>query len=274
MNRDDVRVCVLTLEGTNCEDETLHAFASLGAKSERVHLNQLVRDPPGRHRSLADYQVLVLPGGFSSGDYVRAGAIWASRMRSGLRDDLRAFAEEGKPVVGICNGFQALVELGFLPAMDGDTEIPQAALATNDSGHYECRPSILRYENRGRCGPLALLPRDGILQAPSAHTEGKFTFPQGKEEAMWEALREADQLLFRYVDPNGGYADYPWNPNGSLYNIAGVCSPAGNVLGLMPHPERSFSRYLHPDWTRSGAEADGDGRLFFDSILTYVTESF
>ncbi len=274
MNRDDVRVCVLTLEGTNCEDETVRAFASLGANPERVHLNQLVRDPPGRHRALEDYHALVLPGGFSSGDYVRAGAIWASRLRSGLQSDLRVFVEEGKPVVGICNGFQALVELGFLPGLGGETDIPQAALATNDSAHYECRPSLLRYENRGRCGPLALLPRDGILQAPSAHTEGKFTVPQGEEEAVWGALLEADQLLFRYVDPEGAYAGYPWNPNGSLYNIAGVCNPEGNVLGLMPHPERSFSRYLHPDWTRSGEEGDGDGRLFFESILTYVTEAF
>ncbi|MFQ5920157.1 MAG: phosphoribosylformylglycinamidine synthase subunit PurQ, partial [Thermoplasmata archaeon] len=189
-------------------------------------------------------------------------------------DDLRAFVEERKPVVGICNGFQALVELGFLPALGGDTETPQASLATNDSAHYECRPSMLRYENRGRCEPLALLPRDAVLQAPSAHTEGKFTFPQGREETMWQALREADQLLFRYVDPEGRYAGYPWNPNGSLFNIAGVCNPAGNVLGLMPHPERSFSRYLHPDWTRSIEDTLGDGHLFFDSILTYVTESF
>ncbi|MFQ5552137.1 MAG: phosphoribosylformylglycinamidine synthase subunit PurQ [Thermoplasmata archaeon] len=274
MNREETKVCILTVEGTNCEDETLYAFASLGANPELVHLNQMVRESPGLHRVLEDYQVLVLPGGFSSGDYVRAGAIWASRMRSGLRDDLRAFVEEGKPVVGICNGFQVLVELGLLPAIGGETEIPQASLATNDSAHYECRPSLLRYENRGRCGPLALLPHGAMLQAPSAHTEGKFTFPRGQQEAMWEALREEDQLLFRYVDPDGAYADYPWNPNGSLYNIAGVCNPEGNVLGLMPHPERSFSRFLHPDWTRTREEADGDGRAFFDSILTYVTESF
>lgn len=269
MRRDEMRACVLTVEGANCEDETVRAFQALGAQAERVHLNQLVRDVGARRRRLDDYHVLVVPGGFSSGDYVRAGAIWAARMR-GLRKDLDAFVDAGKVVVGICNGFQVLVEMGLLPALGGETEVPQAVLATNDTAHYECRPSLLRFENRGRCGPLARFRPGEVMLAPSAHTEGKFTFPAGKEEAMWEALVEADQLLFRYVDPAGGYGGYPWNPNGSFQNVAGVCNPEGNVLGLMPHPERSFSRYLHPDWTRGRPGEEGDGRRFFESIVRYV----
>ncbi len=275
LKQGEVRACVLLIEGTNCEDETRHVFEDLGAQAEKAHLNQLVRDVPGdAKRSLEDYQVLVFPGGFSSGDYVRAGAIWAARVKSCLLPDLKKFVDEGKALVGICNGFQVLVEMGFLPAIGGISDVPQAALATNDSAYYECRPSLLKFENRGLCGPLSKLARDQVMLAPSAHTEGKFTLPQGEEKRMLDALIENDQILFRYVDVDGNYAGYPWNPNGSAYNIAGVCNPEGNVLGLMPHPERSFYRYLHPDWTRGGGDLYGDGRLFFESILEYVTRSF
>ncbi len=275
MKRRDVRACILLMEGTNCEDETFHAFENLGANPERVHLNQLVRDVPrDRRRSLEDYHVLVFPGGFSSGDYVRAGAIWAARVKSRLMKDLRTFAEEGRAVVGICNGFQALVELGLLPAIGGISETPQAALATNDSARYECRPSLLRFENRGLCKPLSLFKEGQVMLAPSAHTEGKLTFPQGEEDRMLRVLMDSDQINFRFVDPDGNYGGYPWNPNGSIYNIAGLCSPQGNVIGLMPHPERSFYRHLHPDWTRGGDGLYGDGKPFFESVLKYVTRTF
>ncbi len=274
MRNEEVKVCVLLMEGTNCEDETHGAFKALGAGPEKVHLNQLTRVvPQDLRRSLADYHVLVFPGGFSSGDYVRAGAIWAARAKSGLLSDIVEFVEEGKPVVGICNGFQALVEMGLLPAIGGISDVPQAVLATNDSAHYECRPSLLRFENDGVCRPLALFKKGRVMLAPSAHTEGKLTFPQGEEEKMLEALGDGDQVLFRYVDPQGDYAGYPWNPNGSIDNIAGICNPEGNVLGLMPHPERSFHRHLHPDWTRGDA-SEGDGRLFFESVMRYVTRKF
>jgi phosphoribosylformylglycinamidine synthase len=272
---EDVRVAILLIEGTNCEDETFRAFRTLGARPERLHLNQLVKDVPQEmRRSLEDYDILVFPGGFSSGDYVRAGAIWAARLKSSLMKDLERFVDKGKPLVGICNGFQVLVELGLLPAVDGIGEVPQAALATNDSARYECRPTLLKSENSGTCGPLALFRRGSVMLAPSAHTEGKLTFPKVEEERMLQALIDGDQIVFRYVDPEGRYAGYPWNPNGSIQNIAGICNPQGNVLGLMPHPERSFFGYLHPDWTRRENGPQGDGRLFFESILDYVTRSF
>lgn len=275
MKPEEVRVCVLLIEGTNCEDETAAVFRELGARPEKVHLNQLVKDvPPARRRSLEDYHLLVFPGGFSSGDYVRAGAIWAARVKSRLVPDLRAFVDEGKPIVGICNGFQVLVETGLLPAFDGISAQPEAVLATNDSAHYECRPSLLRFENGGRAAPLAGFEEGHVMLAPSAHTEGKFMFPRGREAGLLERLRENDQILFRYVDPEGNYARYPWNPNGSLANVAGICDPHGTVLGLMPHPERSFSRYLHPDWTRGDGGEVGDGRLFFESLMAYVTGRF
>ncbi len=225
-------------------------------------------------RNLEDYHVLVFPGGFSSGDYVRGGAIWAARVKSRLLGDIVAFVDEGKPVVGICNGYQVLVELGLLPALGGISDVPQAVLATNDSARYECRPTLLKFENGHVCEPLALFERGSVMLAPSAHSEGKLTFPQGEEERMLESLLEGDQVLFRYVDPEGHYAGYPWNPNGSIDNIAGICNPEGNVVGLMPHPERSFHRHLHPDWTRGGNTPQGDGRLFFESLMKYVTGRF
>lgn len=275
MRIGDVQACVLRIEGTNCEDETYNAFRALGASAERVHLNQLVRDvAPNLRRRLEDYHLLVIPGGFSSGDYVRAGAIWAARVRSRLLPDLEAFVDDEKPVIGVCNGFQVLVEMGFLPAINGISDSPEMALATNDSAHYECRPSLLRYENHGTCGPLSGFQRGQVMLAPSAHTEGKVTFAIGEEKMMLDTLTEADQILFRYVDPQGEYAGYPWNPNGSFDDLAGICNPAGNVIGLMPHPERSFYRHLYPDWTREAEGSSVEGRLFFESILRYVTKAF
>lgn len=275
MKPKEVRVAVLHVEGTNCEEETVGAFRALGADAERIHLNQLVREVSMEwRRSLDDYHVLVFPGGFSSGDYVRAGAIWAARAKSRLLGEMEAFIEAGKPVVGICNGFQVLVEMGFLPGPEVPEEGPQAVLATNDSAHYECRPTLLRYENRGHCAPLARFARGQVMLAPSAHTEGKLTLPQNRQAELLARLEAEDQVLFRYVDPSGTSGGYPWNPNGSVDDIAGLCSPEGTVLGLMPHPERSFYRHLHPDWTRDEATSAGDGRLFFESLVEYVTRRF
>lgn len=268
----DVRVCVLRIEGTNCEDEAAQAFASVGASPEKVHLKQLLGQcPPDLRRDLGSYDVLMLPGGFSAGDYVRAGAIFAARMKSGLRKDMVRFVEDGKPVIGVCNGFQILVELGLLPAMDGTmSETPEAALYTNDSGRFECRPTLLRQEKRGRSPFTSLIPRGTVVMYPSAHAEGKLMFPRGRRKRMLERLLDNDQVVFRYVDPDGEYAGYPWCPNGSLYNIAGICNPAGNVLGLMPHPERVLRRETHPDWTRTGRGDEGDGLSLFRSAVESV----
>jgi len=275
---DEVRVCVLRIEGTNCEDETHQAFARLGASPEKVHLKQISGDAPNAlRRDLEEYHVLALPGGFSSGDYVRAGAIFAARMKSSVESDLRCFVEAGKPVMGICNGFQILVELGLLPALDGVMdEHPQAALSTNESGRFECIPTLLRHENRGNCIFTRNLKRGEVVMFPSAHAEGNLKFPRGTEGEIIDRLEENDQLVFKYVDREGESGGYPWNPNGSLDDIAGICNPQGNVMGLMPHPERVFYRYSHPDWTRDSKDpmGAGDGRAVFESALSYVTSIF
>ena len=269
MRPEDIRVCVLRIEGTNCEDETYNAFKILGADPEKVHLNQLDGHAPERmRRSLEDYDVLALPGGFSAGDYIRAGAIFAARIRSALSGDLTRFVEQEKPVIGICNGFQILVELGLLPAFDEPmSPMPTAALFTNDSARFECRPTLLRNDNRGNCLFTSRIPKGEVVMFPSAHAEGKLL---SMDPDLVERLDDNDQIVFRYVDQDGIQSGYPWNPNGSPDDIAGICNPAGNVLGLMPHPERALSRFTHPDWTRGYEKEEGDGLAVFRSIMDHV----
>jgi len=278
LRREDVRVAILRIEGTNCEQEMHESFARLGASPEIIHLKQLLgRDVvDGERRELFDYQLLMFPGGFSAGDYVRAGAIWAARIKAHLRDELTAFVKEGYPIGGVCNGFQVLVEMGLLPALDGVmSDRPEAVLQTNDSDRFECRPTLLRHDNNGKCVFTGRLPKGEVRMIPSAHAEGKLLFPSGESERILRALEDNDQIVFRYVDPGGGCAGYPWNPNGSTDGIAGICNPDGNVFGMMPHPERVFYRHQHPDWTHTGLGDDvGDGRALFESVLEYVVRRF
>lgn len=265
----EVKVCVLRIEGTNCEDEMAEAFRMVGATSEKVHLKQLTGQAPKElKRNLEDYDILALPGGFSAGDYVRAGAIFAARMRSALGPQIRKFVESEKPVLGVCNGFQILVELGLLPALD-DVMSPQptAALYTNDSARFECRPTLLRNDNRGKCLFTSQVPKKKILCIPSAHAEGKLL---SNDKKFIDKLEENDQIVFRYVGPEGEDPKYPWNPNGSPSDIAGICNPAGNVLGMMPHPERVLTRFTHPDWTRGYDSEEGDGLAIFKSVMKKI----
>lgn len=274
MKASQVRVCVLRIEGTNCEEEMFLSFKRLGAKPEKVHLKQLTGTDVSQDekRSLSDYQILALPGGFSAGDYVRAGAIFAARMKSRLSKDLVEFIRSEKPVLGVCNGFQILVETGLLPAMSGImSEYPEAVLGTNDSARFECRPTLLGKVNRGSCAFTSRISPDKISLIPSAHAEGKLMFPLDRSKAIVKELEENDQIVFKYVDPEGKIAGYPWCPNGATENIAGICNREGNVFGLMPHPERVFFRVTHPDWTRE-TDGPGDGRAVFESVLDYVTK--
>ncbi len=276
MNRGDLKWCVLRIEGTNSEDESVACLQALGVQAEAVHLKQLTGEDVAEHekRSLADYHGLWIAGGFSAGDYIRAGAILAARMKSKLGDQLKDFVAAGKPVLGICNGFQILVELGLLPDLDGVvmTDAPTAALHLNDSGHYECRPSLLRMVNDGTCKFTTTIPKGDVRTIISSHAEGKFLL--ANEEA-YQQLKAQDQIVFTYTDPNGSDdPTYPWTPNGAMHAIAGICNPQGNVFGMMPHPERVFYRRGHPDWTRTGLDAGlgfdvGDGRAVFEAIVQY-----
>jgi phosphoribosylformylglycinamidine synthase subunit PurQ / glutaminase len=267
-----VPVAILTIEGTNCDSELKVALDAVGTDAEIVHLKQFEgRDVgPGARRTLSDYRALFVPGGFSGGDYVRAGAILAARIRAAIGPELEEFVQSGRLVGGICNGFQVVVELGLLPGRPGGRlGPPEAVLQTNDSGRYECRPTFVAWDG-GRFPPLAGVEKGTRFMFPSGHGEGKLVL-SGDAPARLHDLAEAGQVLFRWVAPDGGPATYPWNPNGSEGNVAGLTNPEGNVFGLMPHPERAFYRAQTPDWSRNGGpEGFGDGHRFFEAIARHI----
>lgn len=282
MNLEEVKVCILRMEGTNCEQETFDAFSRLGASPEFVHLKQLEgRDTfAGEGRSLDDYHILMFPGGFSAGDYIRAGAIFAARMKSSIEKDIIRYIEDGKAIGGFCNGFQIMVELGILPAFDCTiSEHPQAVLHANDSGKFECRPTLLKHESSGKCIWTSKMEKGSLSYIPSAHAEGKFMLPhetQEKEDELYHRLFDEDRIVFRYSDPNGDVdATYPFNPNGSRFNIAGITNDTGTVFGMMPHPERVFFRNTHPHWYRRKiGPVEGDGRKIFSSVIDHIIRNF
>ncbi len=282
MQREDIKIGVLRIEGTNCEEESHLAFKRLGATAEKVHLKQLLGQDvsKGEERELQDYDIIMIPGGFSAGDYIRAGAIFGARLKSALKEELKQFVKEKKPILGVCNGFQVLVELGLLPDVEETmSDVPKAALETNDSNRFECRPTLLRVEDDSKCVFTREYDEKETVVYPSAHAEGKLVL---EDDEHLKRLKEKDQVVFRYTHPEGKEPVYPWNPNGSVDNIAGICNEDGNVLGLMPHPERVFYRYQHPDWTRDcdgknkgpKNEEAGDGQPIFESVLNYVEENF
>jgi len=272
MQHHDIKVCILRVGGTNCDAETKRAIDDSGVKAEIVHLNTLVAK-----ENLLDYAALVIPGGFAYGDYVRAGVILAKGILAKLSDQLKQFVKEERPILGICNGFQVLVEAGLLPKFDSVSELPQAALATNVPIGYRCMWVHLKHENAGKCVFTQAIGKGEVLAMPVAHAEGRFMFEREKEHVYLKKLYESDQLVFRYCTEEGEHADgkYPVNPNGAFCDIAGICDSTGTIFGLMPHPERAYYGWQLPEWTRREPVSKyGDGRLIFESVTEYLTKKF
>jgi phosphoribosylformylglycinamidine synthase len=222
------KIIILHVSGTNRDAEAARACELAGGAPEIVHINQL----RAGERKLADYAMLVLPGGFSYGDALGAGARLALDLRVYLEDELNAFVAQDRVVLGICNGFQTLVKCGLLPG-DGSPR-RRATLTENASGHFECRWVHLQVNPASPVRPLATL--DDLIFCPVAHGEGNF---QVVDRATLTQLEQDNLVLFRYVDAQGEPVQgaYPANPNGSIHDIAGLCNARGNVVGLMPHPE-------------------------------------
>jgi len=269
---EEIRVCIMRVGGTNCDAETQRALEDLGVKAEIVHLNDIFR-----RKNLLEYTALVFPGGFSYGDYVRAGAILAKGIVAKLGKDLKQFIKEERPILGICNGFQVLVETGLLPGFDGISALPQVALATNVPIGYRCMWVHLRHENHGKCVFTQEVHRREVLMMPVAHAEGRFMFEMQREKDYLKRLYDDDQLVFRYCTEQGEYAEgqYSDNPNGAFHDIAGICDSTGTIFGLMPHPERAYYGWQLLDWTkRERVPKYGDGKLIFQSMTEYLTKKF
>ncbi len=226
-----MRFGVVVFPGSNCDQDCVHVLRHVLGQDA---LTLWHRDP-----SVRDVDAVILPGGFAYGDYLRAGAVAAT---SPIMPAVRAFAAGGGPVLGICNGFQVLLEAGLLPG----------AMLRNHVLRFQCKPVHIRVESTRT--PFTRGLREGqVLQLPIAHGEGNYFAP----EPLLAAIRDSHQVVFRYCNAEGRvFPDA--NPNGSLDNIAGVCSPRGNVLGLMPHPERASEAIL----------GSTDGRLLFESAIT------
>ncbi len=270
MKLQDMKICVMRVGGTNCDAETQRAFCELGARAETRHLNELAKQ-----RNLLDYNVLVFPGGFSYGDYVRSGAIFARMLTAKLGKELRTFIDQNRPILGICNGFQILVEEGLLPGFEGPSVYPEASLAANIPQGFKCRWVYLKNENRGNCIFTNKIPQGKVLRIPIAHGEGRFLFPNENEKQLLQRLYDNDMIVLRYCNKDGQVADgkYPTNPNGSIYDIAGICNREGTIFGLMPHPERAMYWWQLPDWTSQQSMPQyGDGKLMFESLLGHLAK--
>ncbi|MHB0876642.1 MAG: phosphoribosylformylglycinamidine synthase I [Anaerolineae bacterium] len=260
------RVMILLASGTNRDRDAAVACELAGGEPELVHVNQL----SSGERRLGDYQMLLLPGGFSYGDDLGAGRILATELlyslggsalatelTGAIGDDLHRFAESGKPVIGICNGFQALVKAGYLP---GPPPSQAATLTTNASNRFECRWVYLKVDPAGPC--VFTRGLEELVYCPVAHGEGRFV---PRDAGVLRSLQERHLIALTYVDANGGPAEYPLNPNGSTAGIAGVCNERGNVFGLMPHPEDHVFAQQHPRHTRGESGNSGLG-LFVNGV--------
>jgi phosphoribosylformylglycinamidine synthase len=266
------KTLVLRTAGTNCDVETAHAFELAGSTAERVHLNAVLANP----RLLEAYQLLAVPGGFSYGDDIAAGRIFANQIVHHLRDALHAFVRAGKPVLGVCNGFQVLVKTDLLPGPLAGRTGQTCTLAHNDNGRFVDRWVRLGVRSR-KCvwtreiaESASEATTDNTLQLPIAHGEGKFV---PADDAVRRALWDNDQVALVYVRADGSPANgaFPDNPNGSIDDIAGVCDATGLVFGLMPHPERHVTPLQHPAWTRTKPlPAEGAGLSIFRSAVGHV----
>ena len=258
----EVKAVVLRAAGINCDVETEYALELAGAKAQGVHINRIIEN-----KSLLDeFQIIVLPGGFSYGDDVAAGKILANQIVHHLFDPLQRFIEQGKLVLGICNGFQVLVKTGILPGDSLAQQQEEVTITDNDSGKFEDRWVYLSPQTE-RC---VFIEPGRQIYLPIAHAEGKIVT---KDHAALNKLKSEGHLAFKYVDENGQEGDYPVNPNGSADSVAGLTDTTGRVLGLMPHPER-FVRYTqHPRWTRLG-DIDSDGMTIFNNAVKHIGENF
>jgi len=257
------KALVLQAYGSNRDFDVMEALTHAGADAIGVPLNELRKNKT----RLSDFNLLVIPGGFSYADALGAGKLLALDLASYFADEISAFVAAGKPVIGICNGFQALVKSGILPGeKKEEREKNEATLTFNAEGHFECRWIHLAPVSQTCIWTKDL--EDNII-CPVAHGEGNF---QSSDTSFINTLTAQGQIALTYIYPDGASAngDYPANPNGSILDIAGICNPQGNVLGLMPHPENHIYPHQHPQWTR-GIKGNS-GLALFENGVNYASQ--
>ena len=259
------KALVLQARGTNRDLDIMEALSLAGADPSGVPLNELRTGKIG----WTDFQILVLPGGFSYADALGAGKLLALDLLSYFREEISTFIQAGLPVIGICNGFQALVKSGILPGgMESDQNAGAAGstLTFNQNGNFECRWVEILPVSQNCIWTKNL---DELIACPVAHGEGNF---QAANSGMINRLVMNDQVALTYVLKDGSPARgaYPANPNGSVLDIAGVCNRAGNVLGLMPHPENHIHPTQHPQWTRG--MSGQSGLALFENGIQYARQ--
>jgi len=221
---------------------------------------------------LNDFHILALPGGFSYGDDVASGKIFANELRFKLADSLAKFIAEGKLIIGICNGFQILVKSGLLPGTRPNRSgqcapLRDTSLIINDSAKFEARWVYLK--PGGKCVWTKGLKK--IIYLPVAHGEGKFVT---QDKLVLNRLKKNKQIVFQYCDATGDFSGYPNNPNGSMDNIAGICDETGRVFGLMPHPERHIYAAQHPRKDELKPREGADGLRIFTNGVDFIKKNF
>ena len=246
-----MRVLVLSGYGINCENETLHAFEVLGFDGKIIHINDLIQNP----KQLNNYQVFAIPGGFSYGDDTGSGNAMAKKIMTNLYDQLLDFSSKDKLTIGICNGCQILINLGLVPSINKND--PEVAMIENKSGNYECRWVDLRVSNTNS----PWLKDISTLSLPVAHQEGQFMIPKN----ILKSIKAKNLIGLQYIDYDNKLAKgkFPFNPNGSKDDIAALTNQNGNVLAIMPHPERAFYHHHVPDWQNNSSKKFGDGYKIF-----------
>jgi len=267
-----VKALIITGFGINCEEEMAAAFKLAGAEAEIYHLNEIFNGIINIH----DYNILNFPGGFSFGDDLGSGKVLANKMKykkmeSGktLLEEIKSFLDNGKFILGICNGFQFLVKMGLLPNTNGEFE-QEVTLTRNNSSKYEDRWIYLK--KNPNCQSPFLKDID-VMTCPVRHGEGKLII---KDEAIKLEILKKNLNAFSYCDTDGKItSEYPLNPNGADLDCAALTDPTGQVLGMMPHPEAFLSLYNHPNWGQmkrqdSDISEDGDGLKIFRNIVEYI----
>ncbi len=269
-----VKSVVITGNGTNCEIETAHACRLAGSDEvDVVHISELLHG----EKKLDDYHFLNLAGGFLDGDDLGAAKAGANRIlnakikdkNESLYNQFIKFINDGKLILGVCNGFQLMVKLGILPGFKGDYLNQTTTITFNDSGRFEDRWVYLKINEKSPCVFTKGL---GCMYLPVRHGEGKFVT---ESDDVLDGLHESNLIVTQYSDEKykGVAINYPLNPNGSVDGIAGICNETGRLFGLMPHPEAYLHYTNHPRWTREKLPEEGMGLSIFKNAIDFIRKS-